>query len=394
MEAIHGELLGGFRERFGRAPVVGARAPGRVNWIGEHTDYQEGLVLPSAIDRDTWVLAAPRPGRHFRVWTRDLDEAGAFDVADLEGERRGEGPAGWLDYVKGVVFALRERELDVAGFDLAIASSLPLGSGLSSSAALEVAVATLLDGALGLGLGPEGCARVAHRGEQRYVGVACGILDPFACALGRADHALRIDCRSQEVRPIAVPPGRVALLIAHSGVTRELAASAYGDRVAECRAAVLAARQAGLVPGAGALRDLSPDDLPALAGVLEPTLLRRARHVITENARVDAFCAALGRADLEAAGALLVEGQRSLAEDYEVSIPEIDALCADAAELPGVYGSRLTGAGFGGCTLHLVAPEAAAEVSSALAARFERRFGRTPSILEARPSDGASFVSL
>jgi galactokinase len=218
-------------------------------------------------------------------------------------------------------------------------------------------------------------------------------MDPFASALGRRDAALRIDCRSEEVELVALPASRLRILVAHSGVRRELVAGGYARRVAECRAALEAARRAGLVPAAArALRDLAPDALPALAGALEKPLARRARHVVSENARVDAACRALRDGDLAAVGALLREGMRSLREDFEVSTPELDHLCAAADALPGVYGSRLCGAGFGGCTLHLVEPDAVAEVAAALSASFEHRFGRRPPLWAVCPADGAAPV--
>jgi galactokinase len=381
------ELSDAFRARFGRNPELGARAPGRVNLMGGHTDYNQGLVMPCAIDRDTLVLGALRPDSRFRVWARDLGEEAEFEAAAPK--RRGS----WIDYLQGVVFALEELGIAAQGLDLAISSRVPRGSGLSSSAALSVAVTTLIDRAQGLGLGAAERARVAHRAENHFVGVGCGILDQFASALGQRDCALRIDCRSQAALPVPLPGSRLRVLVAHSGVTRELAGAgaSYRDRVAECRAALEAARDAGIAPPeATALRDLVPEDLPRLEGVLPPPLLRRTRHVLTENRRVDAFATALQTGDLEAAGALLREGQRSLRDDYQVTIPEIDTLCEIANALPGVIGSRLTGAGFGGCTLHLVEAEATRECAQAIADGFERRYGRLPPVLEVRPSDGAS----
>jgi galactokinase len=387
--ALITELSAQFEAHFGRPPEVGARAPGRVNLIGEHTDYNEGLVLPCAIDRQTVALLAGREDGRARVFSRERGELQAFDSAAPE--PRGD----WLDYVQGVVFALRERGTRPRGFDLALASDVPEGSGLSSSAALELAVATALDASQGLGLDATERARLAHHAENAFAGVPCGIMDQFASALGRRDHALRLDCRSQAIEPVPLPAADVALLVADSGAKRALASAGYGDRVAECRGALAAAREAGVAPPeAGALRDLSPADLPALARVLEPLLLHRARHVVTENERVDATCSALRAGDWETAGGLLRAGQRSLHDDYEVSTPELDALCELADALPGVYGSRLTGAGFGGCTLHLVVPDAAPELAEALAAGFERRFGHRPPVWVVKASSGAEPLAL
>jgi len=378
-----------FEAHFGRAPVSGARAPGRVNLIGEHTDYNEGLVLPCAIDRDTLALVAPGPNGRVRAFSREQGEARSFDNTDLR--RSGD----WLDYVRGVWFALHEAGMPVGGLDVAIASEVPPESGLSSSAALGLALVTALDGCLGLGLDAVARARLAHRGETGFVGVACGIMDPFASGLGRRDSALRIDCRTLEVRPVPLPASRLRLLIAHSGVKRPLLASGYGERREQCRRALAAAVAAGVAPDrATALRDLSSERLPELERVLDPVLFRRARHVVRENERVDAVCAALAAGALEAVGAELRDGMRSLRCDFEVSTPELDALCEIADALPGVYGSRLTGTGFGGCSVHLVAAEAVAEVTRALGTGFEQRFGRRPPLHAVVAADGAEVLHL
>jgi galactokinase len=376
-----------FHERFGRAPETLVRAPGRVNLIGEHTDYNEGLVLPCAVDRETVVAVGPRDDRSFRVFSREQGEVRGFEADRLE---RG---GAWDDYVRGVVFALEERDVVLPGADLALASEVSPGSGLSSSAALTVGVVAALDRCHALGLGPLERARIAHRAESGFVGVPCGIMDPWASALGRRDTALRIDCRSESVTHVPLPVGRVSLLVAHSGVGRRLAEGGYADRRGECATALAAARRAGVAPpGARALRDLEEEDLPALSRVLEPHLLRRVRHVLGENRRVDAVVSALECGDLAAVGALLSEGQRSLRDDFEVSVAELDTLCAIADRHAGVYGSRLTGAGFGGCTLHLCAPGAAHDVAAALSRGFAERFGRHPAIQIVRASAGAEVV--
>jgi galactokinase len=378
-----------FRDQFGRAASAAARAPGRVNWIGEHTDYNDGLVLPCAIDRATWVAVAPRDDDRFRVVSRE--QPGAFEFAGGDLARRGD----WVDYARAAVAALREAAAEIPGADLAIASEVPLGSGLSSSAALSVALVTALDAAFGLGLSAGDRAQRAHRAETAFVGVPCGIMDSRVSALAREGHLLRIDCRSGECLPVPLPEGRVCLLVFHSGTRRRLAAGAYAARRDECFRALRAARDAGIAPvSATALRDLDPAALPARERALAPELFRRARHVIRENARVDASCQALRRGDLEGAGALLREGMRSLRDDFEVSTPELDLLCELGDAAPGVFGSRLTGAGFGGCTLHAVAPEAAGAAALAIATGFERRTGRRPEWLRVAPGGGAAAVPI
>jgi galactokinase len=382
------ELAERFHAEHGRAPAVASRAPGRVNLIGEHTDYNEGWVLPCAVDRDTWVLAAARDDGVFAGVSREEPAPVRFT--------RAEPPArgGWGDYVHGVVAALAERGLRVPGADLAVATEVPVGAGLSSSAALCVALVGAFDAACALGLEARARAEVAHRAENGFVGVPCGVMDPLASALGRRDAALRIDCRSQETELVPLPAS-AGLLVADSGVRRRLAAGAYGDRRAECVEAFRCARRAGIAaPGATALRDLGVSDLPALERALPDVLARRARHVVRENARVLATARALADGDLAHAGARLREGMASLQRDFEVSIPELDALCEIGDALPGVYGSRLCGAGFGGCTLHLVDADRVDAIASALADAFARRFGRRPPVHRVRAADGASASKL
>jgi galactokinase len=381
--------LPAFEAEFSRRPEVAALAPGRVNLIGEHTDYSEGLVLPCAIDRHTLALAAPRADERFRVLALDLGERAEFSVGALE--RRGD----FSDYVQAVVFGLAGRGLSAGGLDLLVTSQVPLGAGLSSSAALGLAVIGAIDRVAGLGLDPITRAECVHHGESEFVGVKCGILDQFASALGRRGHALRIDCRTRSVEPVALEGEQLALLVMHSGVERALAAGAYRERVAECAAAVAGARRARVRDtDVRTLRDLAPADLPALADVLEPLLLRRARHVISENARVDTFCEAMIAGDHAGLGVLMAESQASLRDDYEVSIAELDALCEIAASVPGVVGSRLTGAGFGGCTLHLVEPDHLDEAAEQISSGFQDRFGRRPASYALQTSDGAHCIDL
>lgn len=379
-----------FREAFGRAPTHAVRAPGRVNWIGEHTDYEEGLVLPCAVDRDTHVLAAPVPGHRVRVVSKGFGEA----EFDLRAPRR---QRSWVDYVQGAADALGKQlgAGALAGADLWIDSRVPREAGLSSSAALSVAVVFAFDRLFGLGQSPRQLARAAHDGESRFVGVGCGILDSFASALGQAGHVLRIDCRDGSVTPIEIGHTPVAMLVIHSGIRRQLVNGGYQQRVAECRAAFEAARSAGLIgPDATALRDLSLEALPELAAHVPDPVFRRARHVVRENARVDAVCAALAENDLPRVGELLRASQTSLRDDFEVSLPELDLLCSLADEQDAVFGSRLTGAGWGGCTLHLVRPDEAEAVAARIASGFSERYGRRPELLHLEPARGASDLSL
>jgi galactokinase len=384
-DARVGRARAELRARFGRDATLAALAPGRVNLIGEHTDYNEGLVLPCAIERATAVVAAPRADARVRVYSQEQRAEASFALGRLE--RAGD----WADYVRGAAFALQEAGHRLRGADLAIASDVPVGAGLSSSAALGVAATLALAHVAGGALALREAAELAHRGESHFVGIGCGILDPYASALGEPDRALRIDCRARSVARVPQPAG-ACWLIADTGAARALASAGYRERVAECAAALAAAQRAGVAgPQARALRDLGEADLPALARALPEPLLRRARHVITENARVDALAAALGAGDLAAAGRLLRASHASLRDDYAVSTPELDALC-ELGDAAGCHGSRLTGAGFGGCTLHLVEPSAAESVARALEAGFRARFGRAPRVWRARASAGARIA--
>jgi galactokinase len=345
-------LSGAFRHHFGGDPDDVRRAPGRINLIGEHTDYNGGLALPCAIHLDTLVVFRSRPDLRVRVWSTDLDEAGEFDV---DGVQRA-------------------------------------GGGLSSSAALGVAVALAFEATSGIGVSPLELARAVQRGENEIVGIPSGFLDMAASALCREGHALRIDFDADRFEP--VPLGwDVAFVVAHSGVSRALADGGYADRVRECGEALAAAQAAGIAsPAATSLRGLESKALPDLEKALAETPFRRSRHVLTENLRVDAFANALARGDASEAGRILRAGHASLRDDYDVSVPELDALCELGDAAAGCFGSRLVGAGWGGCTLHLVESSAADSVARALERGFAERFGRVPDTWVAHPGPGAGCV--
>ncbi|HEU4428451.1 MAG TPA: galactokinase, partial [Myxococcota bacterium] len=341
-----------------------------------------------AIDRATLVLAAARDDDTVRAVSLAQDAPASFTLDALA--RAGD----WADYVRAPAFALCEAGERVRGADLAIASDVPLGAGLSSSAALGVAVTLALAAVSQIALSPRAVADLAHRGENHFVGIGCGILDQYASALGERGRALRIDCRERSVKTLPLPENAV-WLVADSGAQRELARGGYRERVAECAAALAEAKRAGIAaPGARALRDLTADALPALERALPEKLLRRARHVITENARVDTFAAALGAGDLAAAGARMRESHASLRDDYAVSTPALDLLCALGDAAPGCAGSRLTGAGFGGCTLHLAEGDASESVSRALETGFAARFGCAPRVWRVHASGGAAVIAI
>jgi galactokinase len=376
------ELIEKFRARYGgdRRPRL-FRAPGRVNLIGEHTDYNLGFVLPIALDLACYVAIAPAPGAELRVFSENTGEERRWNVARL-GELR---PArDWGDYVAGVAVELARAGYAIRPADLLIESTVPFGGGLSSSAALEVSTAlALLDGRP---IEPLELARLARRAENEFAGMPCGIMDQYIAVFGRRDCALKIDCRSLESEAVPLP-GEIEIFAVNSMVKHELGATAYRERVAECRQAVEAIRTSH--PEVRSLRDATLDQLELVEGVPR----RRARHVITENRRVEQFVEASRRGDVRAMGALLVASHQSLASDYEVSCAELDFLVETAAGLPGVYGSRMTGGGFGGCTVNLVAPEAAERFSTAISSAYRKRFGVEPRIYRCVASDGAGEVA-
>lgn len=377
------DLRDAFARRFGIHPRLIVRAPGRVNLIGEHTDYNEGFVLPIAIDRATFVAARARPDRTVRVHSGQFDAEDSFSLDAIE--RSTEHP--WSNYVRGVVKGLLARDLPIVGADLLIESDVPLGAGLSSSASLEVAVGYALQLLNNINLLGEELALLAQGAENSFVGMQCGIMDQFMAALGRAGHALLLDCRDLSYTPIPIPPD-VRVVVCDSGVRHSLVGSEYNDRRAACQEAVrlLKAR----MPRITALRDVSPEQLQANADLLPPEVLRRARHVVSEIWRTQTAAAALQSGDLARFGALMRQSHESLRDDYEVSVPEIDTLVELALHLPGCYGSRITGGGFGGSTVSMVRIGAVDEFTAALAEQYRARTGLEPRVLVCTPSEGVS----
>ncbi|HUS68568.1 MAG TPA: galactokinase [Kofleriaceae bacterium] len=371
-----------FVDRHGRAPRLFA-APGRVNLIGEHTDYNDGFVMPVAIDRATVVAAAPRADRRLVVTSLD---AGA--TLDLDLDALGAGRTGtWGDYVAGVAAQIARRGVMLVGADVVLASDVPTGAGLSSSAALEMSLGVALVALAGAELDRVSLAQAAQAAEHEFVGTRCGIMDQFIAGLGRAGHALLIDCRSLESTLVPLAIGDRRIVLCDSKVKHDLATSAYNERRAACERAVELLRPA--LPGIRALRDVTPEELDRHRGLLPPEIARRAAHVVGENARTLAAAGALRAGDLAEVGRLMAESHRSLRDDYEVSGPELDLLVAVAADTPGVTGARMTGGGFGGCTVNLVEADAIDAFTIAVTSAFEARFGRRPDVFAARAADGA-----
>jgi galactokinase len=360
-----------FRTLHGTSPRL-FYAPGRVNLIGEHTDYCGGFVLPMAIDRGTAVAAARRDDRRVRARSRDL---GVDVEVDLDGPISARS-GGFLDYVEGVVRILDRSGARLPGADVVVAGDVPLGSGLSSSASLDVALGLAMTHIAGSAIDRLDLAKICQSAEHEFAGTMCGIMDPLVAALARDRHALLIDCRSLETRAVPIDSSRAAIVVCDTGVRHRLASSQYNERRADCHECERLLT--GFAGTTGSLRDVPLAGLPdALARLPEP-LRPRCRHVVTENARTREAADCLARGDLEGFGKRMYASHASLRDDYEVSCVELDLLVEVAAAAPGVYGARMTGGGFGGCTVTLVANAAAEELQERLARAFRARFGRPP----------------
>ncbi len=376
------DLITLFRGRYACAPAFLARAPGRVNLIGEHTDYNEGFVLPMAIDRDVTIVGAPRHDRMVRLYSADFDQTATFSLDAIAPD-----PATpWSNYMRGVALMLQNDGLALRGFDGVVSGDVPIASGLSSSAATEMATVMAFCAASGESIDGVRAAQLAQRAENQFVGVKCGIMDQFISALGKAGHALLIDCRSLDYALAPLPAG-VTVLVVDTTAPRTLAGSAYNQRRRECE-------EGARLLGARSLRDVSAQDFERRRDTLPDLIARRCAHVIHENQRVLDAVAALRRNDLPAFGALMNQSHDSLRDLYEVSSAELDAVVDIARGAPGVHGARMTGAGFGGCAIALVDHDAVAALSARIATEYPRRTGRMPNIYPCSASNGASWAAL
>ncbi len=378
-----------FQELYGETPRL-FRAPGRVNLIGEHTDYNDGFVLPMAIDRETMVAARQRDGRRVvRIFSLNIGEHVEFDL-DAPGEReRGI----WLDYIEGVAQALERRGVRLRGADLAITSDVPVGAGLSSSAALEVSAGLALCGVSGVEIDRVELALAGQEAEHIYVGAKVGIMDQFIAALGQAGHALLIDCRTLATEAIPLDTTETLIAICDSRVKHELSASEYNTRRAECEQGVELLKGAGLSE-IRALRDVSVAELERHEHALPEPVRRRCRHVVTENARTLAAASALKDGRLREMGQLMLASHESLTRDYEVSCRELDALVEIAMSVPAgaTLGARMTGGGFGGCTVNLVRRAALETFRETITREYSRVTGLVPNIYVSEAGEGAGEI--
>ena len=361
------------------------RAPGRVNLIGEHTDYNDGFVMPAAIDFYTWVKISPLETRKLQIHSENFDEEVEVDLDDRNLARRGH----WSDYPVGVAVTFEKAGHRLRGARLEIRGEVPIGSGLSSSAAIEVATACALVANSGLSIDRRELALLCRQAENEFVGARVGIMDQFVSLFGEAHKALLLDCRSLEFRLLPVPDN-VRLIICNTMVKHELASSAYNERRAQCEAGVEHLQR--YLPQVRALGDVTVEQLEQYGRDLPDVIYRRCRHVITENERVLLAGDALERGDLHEFGRLMAESHRSLRDDYEVSSSELDVMVELAQPVEGVYGARMTGGGFGGCTVNLVAAEQTDEFRARVAEGYERALKLKPEIYVCNASNGAEEI--
>jgi len=383
------ELRGRFAERFdGARPAILAHAPGRVNLIGEHTDYNQGYVLPAALDRTLWVAARRRDDRQLRAYSTAFDQQASVD---LTGEQLSRDPA-WMAYVGGVALSLRAAGFDPPGADLLIHSELRPGGGVGSSAALTVACAKALT-ALGGGLFETSeLVEICTAAESDYAGTPCGVMDPCTCLMGRAGAYLLLDCRSLKVDYLPVSPGGARLVLIDSGVAHRNRSGHYAQRRAECQEAVTYFQQFN--PNVQALRDVDDALLARHMQQMDPSAASRCHHVVSENHRVLQAAAALRKADAETLGRLMTESHRSLHDQFQVSCAELDRLVEIACATPGVYGARMMGGGFGGNVLVLCRPEAVRPLEQAVHADYSADGLGAGDILVVETSGGADWQEL
>ena len=362
-------------------------APGRVNLIGEHTDYNDGFVMPCALGFCTYVAVGAREDRSLNVFSIDFSENSTIDL-----DNPGKGLTGhWSDYVRGVAAVLRSRGVNLIGVNLVIKGDVPIGAGLSSSAAIEVATALALLNVSGTSLGPREIAGICQRAEHEYAGTRCGIMDQFIACFGEQDHALLLDCRNLEFELLPLPE-QARIVICNTMVKHQLAGGEYNRRRADCQEGVRLLQQT--LPQIRALRDIDSSELNLFASAMPERIFRRCRHVVTENARVLDSAEALKQDDLGRLGELMYSSHMSLRDDYEVSCRELDLMVDAARQCAGVWGARMTGGGFGGCTVNLVQADGLTVFQSEVARRYQAATGIHPAIYVCTPADGAGQSSI
>lgn len=370
-----------YKERYQKKPDFLVRAPGRVNLIGEHTDYNDGFVLPMAIDRAIWIALAPTIGHEVRIFSVDFDEEAAFSLDEFQNLG-----TGWVEYVKGVAWAIQSSGIPINGWVGVMGGDVPRGAGLSSSAALELAVARAFQSVSDFPWVAGNMALLAQKAENQWVGVNCGIMDQMISAAGVAGHALLIDCRSLETHPAPLPESTV-IVVMDTGTRRGLVDSAYNERRRQCE---IAASFFGLP----ALRDVKIEQFEKHASELDILIRRRARHVISENQRTLLAVAAMEHSDATELGKLMIASHMSLRDDFEVSRLELDIIVNLAVNHSGCYGARMTGAGFGGCAVALVQADLVDDFVSSVTQEYQVSTGIKPNLYICKATNGAEFINL
>ena len=369
-----------FVHRFGQPAALLIRAPGRVNLIGEHTDYNDGFVLPMAIDRTVWIAMRPRNDRRVLISSLEMTNVGSFSLDDLQ--RDG---LEWYEYLKGTAWALSKEGYDLRGWEGVMSSDVPVGAGLSSSAAIEMATARAFAQIAGFEWEPVGMAKAGRRAENEWIGVNSGIMDQMASAACQAGHALFLDCRSLDYENIPLPPS-VAVVVLDTATRRGNVDSGYNERFKQCQAA---ARHFGV----RALRDVTPQELLEKGAGLDEVVYRRARHVVTENQRVQDAIAAMRAGNVEELGLLLDASHASMRDDFEITNEALNIMVSIARRQPGCYGARMTGGGFGGCAMALVDVGQAENFAATVAHDYKAEFGLTATVYVCHPSQGAEVVA-
>lgn len=369
---------------FGSAPRI-FRSPGRINLIGEHTDYNEGFVLPAAIDRHVYIGISPNNNGRIRIASVDFSGIHEAPVND-----EGKSPLGWPDYALGVLAGFRERGIQVSGFDMMVGSDLPVGAGLSSSAAYSCSVGFALNQVFNAGLERVDLIRIAQLAEHRYAGVMCGIMDPFASMTGRSGHLLRLDCRSLEYHHVSFHAPGVSMLLLNTNVKHSLASSAYNRRREECAIGLEWVRAA--YPEVISLRDVNETMLDECVAPRDKTIDDRCRYVVQENARLLALCDDMEAGDLASAGQRMYQTHDGLSRMYNVSCPELDYLVDAVRDREGVYGARMMGGGFGGCTINLVRTDAIEGIVNDLSVKYQADNGKPLTVIAVNTGDGTSEV--
>ena len=370
-----------FKRHFGRPPAFVVRAPGRVNLIGEHTDYNDGFVLPIAIDRAVRIALRPTFSQQVVLHALDLNQSAEFSLKNIKHENQE-----WLEYIKGTAWALQQAGYPLSGWQGTIASSIPIGAGLSSSAALELAAARAFGAVTGFAWEAVKMAQIGQQAEREWVGVNCGIMDQMISAMGRAGHALLMDCRSLKTELVPLPPD-MAIVVLDTATRRGLVDSAYNERRQQCNMAARFFR----VP---ALRDVSRVELDANAAALDPIVYRRARHVLGENTRTRQAVRAMSQKDADKLGQLINASHISLRDDFEVSSLPLDQMVDFAQQESACYGARMTGAGFGGCAIAVVQPDSVRNFCETVTINYQKATGLKPEIYPCTATDGATMTPI